>query len=39
MRKLVIGWSALLVFALLNGCETMGYSNFEQDASFIAPMV
>ena len=42
MRKLVIGWSALLVFALLNGCETLetlAYLNFEQDASFVEPMV
>ena len=42
MRKLVIGWSALLVFALLNGCETLEtltYLNFEQDASFVEPMV
>ena len=38
MRKLIIGWSALLVFALLNGCETLGYSS-EPDASFVEPMV
>ena len=38
MRKLVFGWSALLVFALLNGCETLGYSS-EPDASFVEPMV
>ena len=42
MRKLVIGWSVLLVFALLNGCETLeelAYLNFEPDASFVEPMV
>ena len=39
MRKFFIGWSALLVFALLNGCETLAYSNFEPDASFVEPMV
>ena len=42
MRKFFIGWSALLVFALLNGCETLetlAYLNFEPDASFVEPMV
>ena len=38
MRKLVIGWTTFLVFVLLNGCETLGYSS-EPDASFVEPMV
>ena len=38
MRKLLLGWSTLVVVALLNGCETLGYSS-ETDASFIEPMV
>ena len=42
MRKVIIGWLALLVFALLNGCETLetlAYLNLESDASFVEPMV
>ena len=42
MRKFFIGWLALLVFALLNGCETLetlSHLNFEPDASFVEPMV
>ena len=38
MRKLLLGWITLVVVALLNGCETLGYSS-EPDASFIEPMV
>jgi hypothetical protein len=38
MRKFVMGWAALLVISLLNGCETLGYSS-EPDASFVEPMV
>ena len=38
MRKLLLGWITLVVVALLNGCETLGYLS-EPDASFIEPMV
>ena len=38
MRTFLLGWSAMLVALLLNGCETLGYSS-EPDASFVEPMV
>ena len=37
MRKLVIGWSALLFLRYLTVAkpETLAYLNFEPDASFV----
>ena len=38
MRTFLLGWSAMLVALLLNGCETLGYLS-KPDASFVGPMV